>query len=318
MKKIILFLLFLITLTTAKSQDTIFYNNKWKVVNNINEAKYYRLMHFSDSVGLFLFTDYYINGQLQSHGSFKSTNPDVKEGPIVYFYENGNIMLRGTYKNNKKEGLFEYWDSLGIKTAEKSYHLNSYLGVSKYYYPNGNLKSTYEFINNDSLKNCVIIQEWYENGQLKNLYTRINKELDGKALSYYSNGNKLREDFYKNDKLVNGACYSIDGSDTTYFPFFEMPIFKKKKSFRTYISKKLVFPEKAFEDWQEGTVSVGFYIDEKGNLVDAYIEKSNNEIFNKYALKVVESSPRWRSPGKINGIPVRFHMTFPINFCIDN
>jgi TonB family protein len=85
------------------------------------------------------------------------------------------------------------------------------------------------------------------------------------------------------------------------------------KAFSKYIDENLIYPEEAGKKKIEGTVEVGFTIDENGKIRDAIIVKSLNESCDAEALRFVNTMPDW-VPGKQNGKPGSFQYNLPLGF----
>ena len=64
---------------------------------------------------------YYQNGNLMEKGLVQFTYPYKKYGIYEEYYENGNLRVRGTYKNGKKDGLWEVYDESGQLTQTETY-----------------------------------------------------------------------------------------------------------------------------------------------------------------------------------------------------
>ncbi len=55
-------------------------------------------------------TYYYQNGQMETKGSFKNNKP---EGIWTSYYPNGNIRCEGNYKNGKQQSAWTYYNEKG-------------------------------------------------------------------------------------------------------------------------------------------------------------------------------------------------------------
>jgi TonB family protein len=80
-----------------------------------------------------------------------------------------------------------------------------------------------------------------------------------------------------------------------------------------FLSENITYPEKAKNDKVVGKVFVSFVISKSGKVKDAKILKSENEIFNAEALRVIKSMPDW-TPGTKGGKKADIEMTLPISF----
>ena len=96
----------------------------------------------------------------------------------------------------------------------------------------------------------------------------------------------------------------------------DKPLFnggKPNVEFARYIAKHLKYPEIAAENGVYGKVTLQFFIDKNGNLVDPVIIRGVDPALDAEALRVVLASPKW-TPGKQRNKPVKVSYTFPINF----
>ncbi len=82
-----------------------------------------------------------------------------------------------------------------------------------------------------------------------------------------------------------------------------------------FISRYLVYPEKARHNGIEGTVFVSFVIGKDGLLGELSILKDIGGGCGQAAYDVIEEMPRWQ-PGIQQGKPVRVRMNLPIQFSL--
>ncbi|NJK85789.1 MAG: energy transducer TonB [Bacteroidales bacterium] len=137
---------------------------------------------------------------------------------------------------------------------------------------------------------------------------------NGNFVTYYPNGNPIRKDHYKNDLFKKWKMFYLRWYDTSYFEYFTMPAFKGGlEGLKKYIAEKLVFPDTAKINHEEGMVKVKFTIDKLGNVIDINLVEKDKEYFNKEAIRVVKELPRWM-PGKRDGKEVDVTVTVPILF----
>lgn len=267
-------------------KDTVFYDENWTQCNPAL-AKYYRLIDVDTNNILFLVEDFYISGKIQMKGSFRSINPDDKRGKFNYWYENGQIWIECEYLNGKLNGLYNEWYPNGKKKTELTYIKGKINGTEKIWDEDGVISKTIE-------------------------YKEGNK--DGYFITYYTNGRPVRKDLYKNDQFKKGKCYTYEGKDTSYFNYFIMPGFiGGVEGFKKYISEKLIFPDTAKTNNEEGLVKVKFTIDKDGNIGNIDLVEEDKEYFNKEAIRVVKEMPKWL-PGKRDGKAINVTLTVPIYF----
>jgi antitoxin component YwqK of YwqJK toxin-antitoxin module len=64
----------------------------------------------------------------------------LRQGACKCFYENGNIMGKGTYKDDELEGAFKYYYENGSIMGKGTYKDDKWDGACKYYNENGNIE----------------------------------------------------------------------------------------------------------------------------------------------------------------------------------
>lgn len=97
----------------------------------------------------------------------------------IEFYPNGKIRVKGTYKNNLREGLWEY------------------------YHENGKLWSTGNFVNG---KSNGVFTIYNKDGSLFMKSSYKNGKPDGKW-SFYENNKLKKEVYFSNDSIVKEINY---------------------------------------------------------------------------------------------------------------
>ena len=80
-----------------------------------------------------------------------------------------------------------------------------------------------------------------------------------------------------------------------------------------YISKSIVYPEKAKADGVEGKVFVQFVVEKEGSVGEATVFRGVSPECDEMALQVVKAMPKWQ-PATFKGKPVRSRFMLPINF----
>lgn len=86
--------------------------------------------------------------------------------------------------------------------------------------------------------------------------------------------------------------------------------------FLKYIAHVVRYPSSAYKQHITGRVFVQMTIEKNGSVTDAKIVRSVSPDLDAEALRVVNSSPKWK-PGINNGIAVRVNYTVAINFSPD-
>ena len=102
--------------------------------------------------------------------------------------------------------------------------------------------------------------------------------------------------------------------ETIYVAVEQMPRYVGgEMAMNEFIAKNLKFPEERMDDNIIGKVYVRFVVSKDGDVKDAQIMRSLDVAFDKEALRVVNSMPKW-IPGKQDGVNVPVYYIVPIAF----
>jgi len=292
-KYLIVFLcLFIVYLPRIKAQgvtDTMYFDQNWEQTTS-SDASYYRIISFSET-GDFLLNveDYYLSGQIQMSGTYRSIRPDYKTGVFSYYYENGFKQAECNYSNNELEG--RYWE----------------------WYENGNMKSDH-YLKDGELNGSY--KAWNEDGTAKLDIQYKEGKKHGYFISYHLDGSPARKELYEDDEFIEGKCFNESGETVDYYPYIIMPAFRGGiEALREFIETEIDYPEKAYRNGHEGVVFVRFTVDEAGEIINPTIIRGDREDFNEEALRIITSSPTW-IPGRIDDKPSQIEVSLPIEFQI--
>lgn len=251
-------------------KDTLFFNANGQVIKTFDSTGYYRIVSIdSSSQYQFLVEEYYSNHNPKIRGTYRSLNPDRKNGKYISFYPNGNKSLECYYSDNILNGNYKAWYENGTLKYQAGYKNNKLHGSSKL---------------------------WSETGVLKKIVEYKNGLKDGEFISYYPNGNPIRRDKYKNDKLIKGICFTPAGKDTAYFKYFSPPSFLGGdiSKFTKWVIEKLQYPKEAKSNKVEGEVKVKFTVNKNGIVTGIHITKLDKSYFNSEVIRVISDSPKWK------------------------
>ena len=106
-------------------------------------------------------------------------------------------------------------------------------------------------------------------------------------------------------------------TDSVYVNVDEMPVFKGGDvGLLKYIADNTAYPKDAKEKNIQGKVIVRFVVEKDGTVSDVAVIKSAEPSLDAAAVKVVESLPKFETPAKIKGLPVKVHYMVPITFTL--
>jgi antitoxin component YwqK of YwqJK toxin-antitoxin module/serine/threonine protein kinase len=128
---------------------------------------------------------FYPGGALRSRETYLS---GLRNGSFEEFYSDGKVRCRGAYANDKYFGPISYFDSEGRPTVSTCYKDGIKDGPSVSYFESGEIASVVNYLNGD----MVGSRYYYENGQLK---TSVDCEPESAGMwrQYSDRGILLRE-----------------------------------------------------------------------------------------------------------------------------
>ena len=95
----------------------------------------------------------------------------------------------------------------------------------------------------------------------------------------------------------------------------EMPKFDGgDEALQKYIQNNTNYPDVARKMGLQGYVYISYVVNQVGDVVDVNLKKGVHPVLDDEALRVVASIPKYKSPGKKDGIPVKVQLTLPVNF----
>jgi len=117
----------------------------------------------------------------------------IQNGPVIEYYDNGNLRTKGIFKNDIWNGPFESYFEKGTLMRKGNLKDGNYQGSYEEYYENGVLKTKGNY-NDGNLDGSY--EEYYENSKLKFKGNKLN----GPYESYYQNGELKIKGIYKEGK----------------------------------------------------------------------------------------------------------------------
>ncbi len=134
-------------------------------------------------------------------------------------------------------------------------------------------------------------------------------------------GNRLITDTtgsVSSDPPIDPRIIDVEPPVVTHMIVEEMPEFPGGDAGRLkYLSANTKYPESAKEIGLQGTVYVGFVVNEKGKVVEVELLRGIGGGCDEEALRVVKNMPDWK-PGRQSGNEVRVRFSMPICFRLQN
>jgi membrane associated rhomboid family serine protease/antitoxin component YwqK of YwqJK toxin-antitoxin module len=263
----------------------VFYDKDWKEIFDRGQAEYYRVGS-RDSLGRWqgLVRDYFKNGDIQMKGAYKD---GIRDGVFIYYTDRHTYTSAGRIEKERWVGKWERFHWNGKPESEAFYAQRTFVQTVW-----------------DSLGNIQVsggngdYQSWYTNGTLKESGTFSNGERTGYWLGYRDNGKPYYKELFRNNRLVTGLSVGKDGRQFVYDALSELPVpvmgFPK---YNGYVEKNLQRPPR---DMAHGVVKVLFNVGADGSLWDFVILQSVSPACDAEAIRVVREGPAWR-PALIHG-----------------
>ena len=114
---------------------------------------------------------------------------------------------------------------------------------------------------------------------------------------------------------TNHNNYTASNNDNKVYTVVEqMPMFPGgDTALMGYLRDNLNYPKDAKEKGIQGSIVVGFIVEQDGSITNADVIRSVDPSLDKEAIRVVENMPKW-IPAKQNGQYVRVKYQVPVSF----
>jgi hypothetical protein len=304
----ILFMVFSLSFSQTSKDGKIFLDSTWSETTEANH-KYYRIIkdYYSDKDSYKIY-DYFKSGVLQMVGTSKFKDHIQKEGPFVYYYENGNKESIETYVNGTQTGKQYYWYQNGNKKSEIHYFTDietksPTYNIIQYWDINGNQKlvdgnGEYE-IESDDLHEIGTLVKSLKHGTWKGKITSAKHSF----IEKYEEGN-----------LISGISTDSNGINYSYTSLTTAGGPKKGlKHFYFFISRNFMKPKEAKTNNFIGTVYLTFTIEKEGSASNIEVIRKVGYGIDEEAVRLVKSYKGW-TPFKRRGIiePVLYSLPIKI------
>lgn len=264
------------------------YDSQWVEVNN-KPAVYYRV-GFRDSLGRW-------------------------NGPVRDYYRNGDIQMKGAYKENKRDGVFLYYSAKRTYTAAGRYIDDRTFGKWETFHPNGKRESeiyynNFYFVKNlwDSLGNHLVVDgngreiRRYPNGVIASEGEYRHGLKEGYWYGRHPNGELYFEEHFNHGRLVSGQSRTLQGET---FMYDESSLFPMPEGGYTEFNAYLKSETKKFDSDELGHVKLSFRVTLGGLLTDLTVDQSAGATLDAKARELILQGPRW--------LPARSHGHEPVD-----
>ena len=207
-------------------------------------------------------------------------------------WKDQNKKSEGNYKDDKKHGLWNFYDYEGNKSYSHTYAEGIEEGLFLSWHKNGNKR---EEGNHKKGKKHGLWTEWYENGRKMREGNYVDGKRDGPWIEWYENGQMMREDTHHGESYVTKAFYNPEGG-----------------KFGDEIQEN-----SALRDWTDLAIDISSRVDANGSAIknsgakgfDGYAyddfyyegEFAVYEVRNGWIVKILESWDYWEESSYRNG-----------------
>jgi membrane associated rhomboid family serine protease/antitoxin component YwqK of YwqJK toxin-antitoxin module len=268
--------------TPPMEMTKVWYDHNWEEIPG-PPASYYRI-GFRDSLGRW-------------------------QGAVRDYYISGAIQMKGTYKDDKRDGVFLYYSDHNTYTSAGRYRNNRSIGKWETYHTNGRLASEVYYTDRYFLKNLwdSTGHQWVKDGEGKEIQRYPNGIVaaegayrDGYKEGYWygrhENGEMYFEESYHQGRLVHGRSRSLKGESVVYDATSEYPLpeggYKKLNAYLREEAGKV-------NSTRKGTVRLSFRVTTDKVLADIEVESSVSPELDEKAKEILRNGPAW--------IPAREH-----------
>ncbi len=292
MKYPFLVLLFSILAFQSHSQTEKYFDYRWQPCNP-EEARFYAIINKTDSG--YVRKDYFIHERsLQMSGKYKDADCNIADGYFFYFHPNGNLSSSGQYIDGKKDGLWQSFYPNGTMQDSATYSMGGIMGIRMSWHANGFVADSLH-ANEDG---TAVYVSWFDNG-VPSAAGRMSAEgkQKGKWIYYHNNGKRSAIETYDEGILLNKSYFDEEEkpeADTTSKDR-EAVYGNGANAWQNYMARNSYFPHQyKLTNADKAVVVVSFYVNEQGQVVDAFVSTPFHPDFDKIALKAVQQSNKWK------------------------
>jgi len=167
------------------------------------EGQIYYIGQFENGFPVGEFVYYYPGGEVMTIAK----HIDNTTSDAISYRKNGSVVSVGSYKSQKKIGLWKMYDENDVLAAEENYAEDVLDGESKIYYKNGQLAKSMTYSN--ALLNGPW-KEYFQNGSLKGEGTYVYGKQNGQIVAYEAPNIKIYEGELKNDLATGEWRYYLE------------------------------------------------------------------------------------------------------------
>ena len=141
--------------------------------------------------------------------------------------------------------------------------------------------------------------------------------LEGIQTTYFADGTVSSVSHFRNNQLISNQNWLEDGTpyiDTIFYSADKEPEYEYGPDFfKNYLLQRLADSKWDLSQVQDEVV-IGWVIMENGEMAGVRALQGRSNVLNQYLVQVISSMPGKWDPATIDGSPVRYFMSIPLNF----
>lgn len=265
-----------------------FYDHEWKKCSEKKASFFGQLIQTDSGV---VVKDYYsANGQLQMTGKYAGFDRKIKNGHFTYYFADGSIFQDGFVEANLRMGLWKTYHPNGQLKSQLYYLNDKAVGKQQHWYNNGQLADSV-YINNDTLMRV----HWFSNGAVFKVgpIDKTRKNPIHNWTYFRKNGTKMLEIVWdKNTKELSRTYYDEQGAPQAEYNGPKI-VSHNYPSWEDYVKENLKAPEHVeLPKGKKKIVVVAFNLDDKGEVINAFVKVPLHPEYDKIALALLNNSPK--------------------------
>jgi hypothetical protein len=166
---------------------------------------------------------------------------------------------------------------------------------------------------------AYLFKESTLNGEIRNGTSTVflPLHLEGNVVEYHPNREMKSKSVYHDNQLISNENWLSDGTkyiDSVFYSVDQEPEYQLGDDFfKSYLIKSL---EKSKIDMTqiEDLVVLGWVVMETGELARPITLAGKSRQLNEFLVKTITELPGYWTPALLDGVPVRYFMSIPLNF----
>ena len=259
----------------------------------------------------YIYKQYYSSTMQLTHFiTYSDVQRRNKDGKIVEWYDNGNKMHEGQYRNDRQDGEWKYYsydtghlDEYGsFKDGYRDGKWTTLDSLGNVYfertYANSGKDWEMVYFNDEGLKTLRLV---YLNGKNIRKEVLLEKEVEEKEAN-------TEEDYKIEEEMPYLAvCKDMEGKERAAC---------SNKTMLVHIYRNIKYPALARNNSIQGTALVRFVINKNGDIENVVVLRGLCDEIAAECKRVVNTLPKW-APGIQRDKPVNVTFNLPIKFRVE-